>query len=396
VCAYLFLIVAARALGVSDDAPLSALWAAQFLVGPGVFLAMEQELARGLAADDGRDDAGRIGGSTRLAGGIGVALGLVVVLARGPLARTFFDGESTCVWALAIGVLGYAAQHIVRGWAAGTGRFRHYGVVVAGESVLRLVGGVVLSLAGTQRVGPYALVLGAAPLAAAVALLPWRHIRHGRVRDHAAALPPLVAGAFTSQLLLNITPVAAAALATAADYDVVGPLLAVLVVVQAPVFLYAAVQASLLPRMSALLASGRAVLAWRELRRLSAVLLVLGAVLALAAAALGPWAVRTFFGGGFALGRRHFVITAAASVLYMLAMTFAQALLALRRRAWVAVAWALGGASYGAVLLAPADLLLRVERALLVGCAVGCLAMAVLLTGAVNRHGSAAEHAAAR
>ncbi|MEA2685075.1 MAG: hypothetical protein QOE93_270, partial [Actinomycetota bacterium] len=57
--AYAFLVIAARALGPEAYAPLSALWAIVFLVGPGCFVPLEQELARSLAA---RGAAGLGGG----------------------------------------------------------------------------------------------------------------------------------------------------------------------------------------------------------------------------------------------------------------------------------------------------------------------------------------------
>ena len=47
---YGFLVLAARSLGPERYAPLSVLWALVFLVGPGVFVPLEQELARAIAA----------------------------------------------------------------------------------------------------------------------------------------------------------------------------------------------------------------------------------------------------------------------------------------------------------------------------------------------------------
>ncbi len=47
--AYLFLAIAARALGPSEYAPLAVLWALVWIVGPGFFLPVEQEVGRALA-----------------------------------------------------------------------------------------------------------------------------------------------------------------------------------------------------------------------------------------------------------------------------------------------------------------------------------------------------------
>ena len=50
ITAYGFLIVAARSLGAERYAPLAVLWALVFLIGPGVFVPLEQELARAISA----------------------------------------------------------------------------------------------------------------------------------------------------------------------------------------------------------------------------------------------------------------------------------------------------------------------------------------------------------
>ncbi|MEY2589667.1 MAG: hypothetical protein QOJ67_1651, partial [Acidimicrobiaceae bacterium] len=50
VSAYGFLVLSARVLGKAEYAPLSVLWAAVFLAGPGFFLPLEQEVSRALAA----------------------------------------------------------------------------------------------------------------------------------------------------------------------------------------------------------------------------------------------------------------------------------------------------------------------------------------------------------
>ena len=49
VCSYAFLALAGRALSPADFATLSVLWALVYTVGPGLFLPLEQEVARALA-----------------------------------------------------------------------------------------------------------------------------------------------------------------------------------------------------------------------------------------------------------------------------------------------------------------------------------------------------------
>ena len=49
ICTYAFLTLAGRVLGPTDFTPVSALWALVVVVGPGLFLPLQQELGRHLA-----------------------------------------------------------------------------------------------------------------------------------------------------------------------------------------------------------------------------------------------------------------------------------------------------------------------------------------------------------
>ena len=49
IAAYLFIIISARMLGTERTGALSALWALIFIIGPGFFIPIEQEVARALA-----------------------------------------------------------------------------------------------------------------------------------------------------------------------------------------------------------------------------------------------------------------------------------------------------------------------------------------------------------
>src|SRR4051812_1348129 len=74
--AFVFLGLTARVLGADAFAPLGVLWASVYIVGPGFFLPLEQEVARGLANRWARGiGTGRL---VRQAGTIGA--GLVVLL----------------------------------------------------------------------------------------------------------------------------------------------------------------------------------------------------------------------------------------------------------------------------------------------------------------------------
>ena len=58
ITSYGFLSLSARALGPEEYAPLGLLWTAMFLLGPGLFLPVEQEVSRALAERSAQGEGG--------------------------------------------------------------------------------------------------------------------------------------------------------------------------------------------------------------------------------------------------------------------------------------------------------------------------------------------------
>ena len=396
ITAYGFLIVSARALGPERYAPLSVLWALVFLVGPGLFVPLEQELTRAISAREavGLGSADVVRRAAMAAGVAVTVLMVAIALAGGWLVPQLFDDQPLLLVGLVLSVGGYFVEHLVRGVLSGTGRFRPYGVILGAEGAIRLIGCAALAALDVSTPGPYGLVLGGAPLLAAAigargqGLLPaGRRATAGADEVGGAAgagslrqaLGWLLAASLFSQLLVNAAPVVVKSLANAEQTAMVGRFVAALIVARVPLFLFAAVQASALPRLSRLVAAGR----HDELRhgvvRLVAVVGAFGLVGALGLAAVGPWLLETLFGNDFSLARHHLVYLAAASACYMLAMTVAQALIALRAQARVAAAWIAGSATFAVVAAASPGLLQRAERGLLAGSVVALAVMVAAL-----------------
>src|SRR5687767_1201460 len=148
-CTYGFLTLAGRVLGPSDFAPVSALWALVFVVGPGLFLPLQQEVGRLLASQR----AGRGGGrARRLVGAVGGVLVVVVVAATlalaGPVVDELFAGREALLWCFLFSVAAYAVSFLARGTVTGLGDFPGYGALVLGEAAVRLVIAVAATLAG--------------------------------------------------------------------------------------------------------------------------------------------------------------------------------------------------------------------------------------------------------
>jgi O-antigen/teichoic acid export membrane protein len=384
--AYAFLVLSARQLGPAEFAPLSVLWALAFLVAPGLFLPLEQEVSRAVASRRARNE-GALPVVRHAAVIGGVLLGVVVVVslvASGWLLDRLFDGQGLLLSGFVLALVGYCAAHLVRGLLSGNGRFGDYALYFGTEGVLRGTVGIAFLAVGVSSAGWYGLTVGIVPFVAiTVALVRPRGLLvpgpESRAGELTTALGSLLAASMFTALLLNAGPIAVELLATEAESDEAGRFLAGLVIARVPLFLFQAVQASLLPRL-ALYAGGRQ---WEQLagalRRLVLAVAGLGATATLVAWAIGPEVVRLFFGEEFALGHRDLGLLALSSGTFMVAVALGQALIALGAAGRMALGWAAGVAAFAAVTAAGDDLYLRVELGLVAGTLVVALGLAALV-----------------
>lgn len=392
ITAYAYLALAARALGPQRYAPLSVLWTLVVVVGPGVFLPLEQEIARGLAHRRSRGLGG--GPIVRRVAALGVLVAAAfvagVLLLRDVVLERLFNGDILLLGALVVAILGYLGAHLVRGTLGGAGRFNAYGLLVGSEGVVRVGICIVLFVLGSSDAGEYGIALGVAPAVAAAIVLvrerglvsdgpdaPWAEL--------SGALGYLLAGSLLAQLLLNAGPIAVKLLADADEAAAASRFLAGLVLARVPLFLFQAVQASLLPKLAGLVGSDRHRDFRSALARLVAVVSAIGAAATIGALTLGPWALRFLFGPGFGLGRSDLGYLAGASAAFMLALVMAQALIALSRFKDVVAGWAVGLATFGLMLRVGSDLLGRVERAFTAGAVVAAIALSLAALAALRR-----------
>jgi O-antigen/teichoic acid export membrane protein len=385
VCSYGFLAVSGRVLGPVEYAPLATLWAVIFVVGPGFFLPLEQEVSRALAARRGRGvGGGPVLRRAAVLGGILAAALVVVTIVLGPLMTTkLFNGEWVMVAALAIGQVAFYVTHLARGGFSGLVRFRAYSTLIAADGALRFVFCVALAVIGFEVAGPYGVGLAIAPiLAVAVSLrgqrdlvtpgpdAPWSEL--------STALGWLLFGSVLAQTLPNIPVVAVELLSTPDQAAAVSEFQVGLIVARVPLFLFLAVQAALLPKLSALAGAGRIDEFKTGFRRLVAVVVGIGAIGTLAAFTIGPWVVRLLFGPEFDLDSRTLGLLALGSALYMLAVAMAQAVIALHGHARQAFVWLAGVIVFIVVVTAMSgsDLFLRAELGLVAGAGAAAAGMA--------------------
>ena len=107
-----------------------------------------------------------------------------------------------------------------------------------------------------------------------------------------------------------------------------------------PLFMFQAVQAALLPRLSRLAARGELVEFRDGLRELLLIVVAIGVIGTLGAFILGPLVIEVVFDAD--LSGRTLAMLALSSACYMLALATAQAVIALKGHALVALGWVIG------------------------------------------------------
>jgi O-antigen/teichoic acid export membrane protein len=345
-------------LGPAAFAPVATLWVIVNAAGPALFEPLEQELGRSISHNRAHGLGSR-GVFLRVAA-IAVALvavcGVALGLFAGPLAREAFNGHLSLVAALVAGLVGLGAEHVTRGAFAGGGNFVRYGAQLGLDGALRVLAAGVLAALGVQAVGWYGAALAFGPIAAV--LLTARRLGPAvepapSDRDWgklARGIGLLMVGTILAQFVVNAAPVAANIVAGEGETARAGIFVSVLVLARVPLFVFVAVQAGLLPGLASILARGD-LAAFRK--RLAGVLMIVGG-LGLAGLVvfvlIGPWLVQVLYGSEFHTTRADLWPLAAGSAFFMLAVTFAQTLIALRSYVSAVLGWAIGSVALVAVL----------------------------------------------
>jgi len=394
VTTYAYLTIAKAALGTDAYGPLGVLWAIVFTAGPGFFLPIEQEVSRALAARRSRGEgSGPLLRRAATLGGILLAILLVAGLVAGPtLVEHLFSGQWLLLLGLLLGLVGYFLGHLARGTVSGLGRFRPYAVYIGGEGVFRLVGCVVLATIGVKTAGAFGIVLGIAPIVAAgLAMRGQRNIvtpgPDAPYTELSSSLGALLAASVLAQGLVNAGVLAVKLLATGPNEDKVVSIFFVgVVVARLPLFLFQAVQAALLPKLTQLATTGQLDEFKAGFKKLVVLVAGVGVLGVLGSLILGPAVVDRAFDVN--LARSDLVLLAAGSASYMLGLAVAQALIALHGQKQVALAWFASIVAFVASLavLSGMRLYTRIELALLFGALTALGAMAVCVVSRV-RHG---------
>jgi len=161
-----------------------------------------------------------------------------------------------------------------------------------------------------------------------------------------------------------------------------------------PILLFQAIQAALLPKLAALSGAGKHADFRSGLKKLVMIVLGVGALGVVAGATIGPTVGQILFGDKFNLDNLDLTLLFLGSAAFILALTLAQALIALLGHGRALIAWAVGlvlCVSVMGVMTSSevSELFLRAELGYLVGCGTAALMMAIFLFFKLRAHGPA-------
>jgi O-antigen/teichoic acid export membrane protein len=400
-----FFSLASYSLEEAEYGRITLLWSAVFITVSVLYRPVEQLLSRTIADRDARAVAGaehlRVAATIQL--GLGVLFAVVALLLRGPIEDELFGGSSSLYWILIVTVLAYAASYFARGFLAGHHRFGLYGGLVLMEASSRCLFALAVAVGIAEGQTAVALGMAAAPIVS-LAVVPWalgRRLRAGpspgaahdpqafdaAARDEPTAAEPeftLAHGSgfavavllvmLSEQTFLNAGPLLVEASEGARGAALAGFTFNVLLIARAPLQLFQAVQASILPHLTRMRASGETDPFRRSVNLTLTAIAGFAAAVALVMLAVGPPIMDVLFGGEFDYERGGLVLLSLGMGLYLAAATLNQALLAHGRAPQAAAAWVACAAAFALFLLLADfdDRVLQVELAFLGGAAALC------------------------
>lgn len=350
ITAYLYLAVAAHALGPVRFAPLGALWAVVFLATAAFAAPLEIELARRVGAARGRNAPyhGEVRAGLSLAGLAGAAAVLIALLQGPDLDRVLFAGITGYTLLGAVALAGLMLGSVAKGACAGSGRLSWWGAYLLADGGSRLGLSIIASLLDPSP-WAFAVSLALGPwLALLVSLIPMRGIVAGsrvrlpeRIVAVASATSPLVVSAAASSVLTYVGAVMLPFLVQGPDARV-GAYIAALSLARLPLFAFSPLVAIAVPRIAYLIANGDP----RAALRMASVLIGLATLAGLLAIAVawgaGTGALTLLFGRGFAVSSGSLFAVAVAAAAWLVATASASAGVAAGGARLVAAGWCTG------------------------------------------------------
>ncbi len=360
--AYVFNVLAARAMGPEGYGPIAILWVTLFLLAVLLFRPLEQTMARAVAdrvarGEDAHAPARTIGW---FGAGVAAVAGIACLAAWNPITDRLFDGHGALTAGLVAGLLGYGASYLLRGLLGGVQWFGGYGILLLADGGVRVVLGLLLLIWATPAIAALALA-GAAIGGALAPLLSRDRVRmrrlHGtkptpfEIGAAARFAAPATVVALCEQVLISGGPLLVLLAGGPGATTAAGVVFAAMLLVRAPVFLFQGVAASLLPSLTTFQARGDHARGHRATLTVAGIMAGFAALMAAAALVAGPEAMAVLYGDGFEMGRGDLALLAVGVGAFLAASTFSQAMLAKARAGGAALAWSAGAIGFVALEL---------------------------------------------
>jgi O-antigen/teichoic acid export membrane protein len=374
--------------GPADAGALNALISLYMLVniiGPGVFAALEQETSRAISAAAARGEPLRP--VARRAGVLALwafaALVAVVLVAWPLVLGRVLEWRPGLFAALLVAIAGSGAVYWARGLLGGQQRFAAYARTLYVEGAVRLLPCLVLLALALEEPSAYGFAFAIGSAVAALSVLPALRL------PASDATPPdgmgrslmYLAGAIAlSQLLANLAPVV---VTYRSPDDLVAAAVfgSTFVLARVPLFLFAPVQAVLLPQVTRAAAMGRHDELTRRLWQVLALVAGLGVLGVAGCVWLGPWAAEQLFNTAYRPSVSTLALLGTATLAMMLALVVQPTLIALARQRTVTIGWIAGSVVFLVVLVVGPEPIAAALLAQLVGPLV---VLVVLLVGVLR------------
>ncbi len=350
---YAFVALAGHTLPAAQVAAVSSFYLLVNIIGPGLFVALEQETNRATSSTAARQQP--IGPVLKRATVHGAALLLAVFLALGLMSPVLVDRVLLGDWALfgavAVSAVTSASVYLVRGGLGGLRRFGGYSATLAGEGVMRLVPALVIAAVGAAAPGLYGIVFALGSGFGTLCALGWFRRRDAAPAPSASdtagrdvglvtarGLGFLVGATLLAQAVANLAPIVVTGrmvtdVATAAAFA------SAFILARIPLFVFSPAQALVLPVVSAAAIRGDHAAVRRLLRLVLGVAAVIGLAGTAAAATLGPWAVQVFFGAEVELSGTVLGLLGVSTLFLMTAQILQAVLVAYRAHHAATASW---------------------------------------------------------
>lgn len=358
---YAFVAVVGHVFGDPADAGvLSALISLYLLVniiGPGIFAALEQETNRAVSAATARGEPLRP--IARRAGLLALcSFGALVVLVLGawPLVLSrVLDARPGMLVALIVAIAGSGAVYWARGLLGGQQRFPAYARTLYVEGAARLLPCLLLLVLALRWPTGYAMAFAVGSAVAALSVAPGLRLAPAAtvpapVEGMARSLSYLVVATSLSQLVANLAPVVVT-YRSPDNLVTAGVFGSTFVLARIPLFLFAPVQAVLLPKLTRAATLGHHQTLERRLRQAVALVFAVGAIGVVGCVWLGPWAAEALFNTAYRPSATMLGLLGAATLVMMTVLVVQPTLVALGRQRLVTLGWIAGSIVFLALLV---------------------------------------------